>query len=470
MRQKTQNILSGLFRNDQTDNKVNKNVQHYRNLYKTFDEFLTENPEIERLVHNILKKLCELKPKSDRSRTPDYTTQNLFRAVIVMRMENLDYRGATIAIAESATLQNFCRLFDKETINHSLICQAAGRISPEIWHKMNTLFGRRMIDEKKVTSKTIRTDGTVVETNIHHPTDSSLCWDSYRTIDRLVEKARDLGFGWYLRAFRFHPKKIKQLNFRINRFAKSKDKKRKKLVRKYYRTIINRTGEAVAKAKEIVAALLAIGNEVATAIAMQLNEFLPWMERIVDVARRRFNGEKVPNSEKVFSLFERHTELIIKGKQSKPIEFGHLVRLAQTREKFILDYVVYELNPSEMTLLPEVIERHAELYKAYPENVATDKGYHPGKDAMKELVEKYKGKVKFLGVPARTNDFANEKMGRFQRFRAGIEGTISFLKRCFGLSRCVFKGFRGFCRFVGSAVFCHNMLTMARAKLAPPDG
>ena len=470
MRQKTQNFLPGFFQDDDETIKI---VQEYRNIFKAFHEYLTTKcPEIEQLAHNDLKGLCKPKAsrKSSRSRTPDFTTQNLFRAILVRILGNLTWRGTTIAIAESRTLQNFCRLFDKETINPYLICQAAIHLSPETWRNINTLFGYHMIDAGKITPETVRVDGTVVETNIHYPTDSSLCWDAYRTIVRFFQKVCELGFGPYLPDFRFHLKKIKSLNFMINRFAKSKDKKRQRMVRAWYRAIINRTGEAVGKAVAIVAALLKIGDEQMTALATQLNEFVPWMEQIVSVARRRWGGEKVPNEEKVFSLFEWHTELIKKGKQSKPIEFGHLVWLSQTREKFILFCEACEISPPENTLLPVAIERQEELYGEKPKNVAADKGFHPGKDELEDLLDDYEGEVEFLGVPSRTDDFGDEEMKHAQRFRAGIEGTISFLKRSFGLSRCVFKGFRGFCRFVGGAVFCHNLLTMVRADLAAADG
>jgi hypothetical protein len=207
MRRKSKNILPGFFQNEQTDDKALKNVRHYRDVYKTLDEYLVKYPEIEQLAHDALKSLC--KPGSSREREPDFTTQNLFRAVLVARMENLPWREATVAIAESVTLQKFCRLFKKESINHHLLCQAAGHCDPEMWANVNTFLAHRMVVEEKITPQTIRADCTVVETNIHWPTDSSLCWDVYRTIDRMTRKVRELGFGPYLPVFRLHPKKIK---------------------------------------------------------------------------------------------------------------------------------------------------------------------------------------------------------------------------------------------------------------------
>ena len=190
------------------------------------------------------------------------------------------------------------------------------------------------------------------------------------------------------------------------------------------------------------------------------------MQTIVSVARRRYNGEKIPNEEKVFSLFEPHTELIKKGKKDKPIEFGHLIFLTQTREKFITDCILYEKSPSETTMLPEVVERHEDQFGRKPLGIAMDKGCHPGKEKVEELKEDWEDEVECIGIPSRSNDFAEEAMGRYQRFRAGIEGSISFLKRCFGLTRVLFKGFKGFCRGVGAAIFCHNILVMARRDLA----
>ena len=468
MRQKTKGIFPELFSLDtetpKTEiEKANKNVQHHRDLYKTLDAHLTKYPEIEQRAHECLKGLC--KAETTRSRTPDFTTQNLFRAVLVMRMESLKLRETEIAIAERPTLQRFCRLDQKETISFQLIDMAHLALSPEAWQDINGFYATRMVKEEKITPDYVRSDGTVVETNIHWPTDSSLCYDCYRTVDRIVENARKAGLGLVLQAFRFHVKKIKSLDFRISQNCSAKSVRRKRRYKKDYDTIISRTEEVVRKAKEIVRILNAEGSETAFVFAAELAGYVPVMEKIVSVARRRFDGEKVPNEEKVFSLFEPHTELIMKGKKNKSVEFGHLIFLTQTREKFITDCILSERSPSETTMLPEVVERHEEQFGRKPSGVAMDKGCHPGKEEMEYLLDEYEDEVEFIGIPSRSNDFGDEEMCRYQRFRAGIEGSISFLKRCFGLVRILFKGFRGFCQGVGSAVFCHNLLTMVRREL-----
>ena len=469
MRQKTKNIFPEFFsletKSAKTENeKTNKDVRHYRDLYKTFDDYLKKYPEIEQLAHEELKRLC--KDDATRNRTPEFTTQNLFRAAIVMRMEQLSLRDTEVAIAESLTLQRFCRLHKKETVSFQLIDRALLAISPETWQSFNAAFAARMVAEKKIDPAYVRSDGTVVETNIHWPTDSSLCYDCYRTVNRIVENAREAGLSPVLKAFRFHVGKIKTLHFRINQNATVKSDDRKKRYKEDYDTIISRTEDVVCKAEEIIQRLNADGSDAAIVFAAELAGYLPIMRTIVSVARRRFKGEKVPNEEKVFSLFEPHTELIKKGKKDKPIEFGHLIFITQTREKFITDCILYEKSPSETTMLPEVVDRHEDQFGRKPLGIAMDKGCHPGKETMEDLRDDYEDEVEFIGIPSRSNDFADEEMGRYQRFRAGIEGSISFLKRCFGLTRVFFKGFKGFCRGVGSAIFCHNFLVMARRDLA----
>ena len=468
MRPKTKNIFPEFFSLETeptTENqKANKNVQHYRNLYKTIDDYLKHYPEIEQLAHADLQQLC--KTDSTRKRTPDFTTQNLFRAVIVQQMEQLPFRDTEVAIAESQTLQKFCRLDKKETISFQLIDQALLALKPETWQSLNQFFAARMVAEEKIDPDYVRSDGTVVETNIHWPTDSSLCYDCYRTVNRIVENARKAGLSPVLKGFRFHVGKIKKLNFRINQNAAAKSKDRKKRYKNDYDTIISRTEEVVQKAEEIVQRLNANGSDAAIVFAAQLDAYIPFMKTIVSVARRRFNGEKVPNEEKVFSLFEPHTELIKKGKKDKPIEFGHLIFITQTREKFITDCILYEKSPPETTMLPEVVDRHEDQFGRKPVGIAMDKGCYPGKEKVEELKEDWEDDVECIGIPSRSNDFADEEMGRYQRFRAGIEGSISFLKRCFGLTRVLFKGFKGFCRGVGAAIFCHNILVMARRDLA----
>jgi IS5 family transposase len=159
------------------------------------------------------------------------------------------------------------------------------------------------------------------------------------------------------------------------------------------------------------------------------------------------------------------TELLIRGKQNKPVEFGHMIEIKQVEGKFITDYEVFEKRPKESELLEPAVENHKKLFGYYPERVTSDKGYYESMEALKALEEK----VPIVAIAKKGNrtpeQIEREHDPHFmdaQRFRAGVEGTISFLKRVLGLFRCFNKGWEHFCATVGMTVFAHNLLNLAR--------
>ncbi len=454
MRLEAEAVLEFGLRDDQQQTKI---IRDYRQEYKAVDEILDRHPEILRLVHGDLAKLS--KGSSRRGRKADFTSENLLRAILVMQREGFDYREASIRIAESETLQNFCRLIKKRTIDFTLLNKAFSALRPETWEAINQMLGLGAVVDETVSIDHLRTDTTVTECNVHWPTDSSLLWDAYRVIARELSRARQidpLSVPW-----RFHVKKIKNMEFFIARYSKSTSKKRLRQVRRKMKTLIERVEEVLGKAEKFVAWAKRSASLELMAIGAVLADYLPVMRRVANVARRReFEGEKVPNQEKVFSIFEPHTELIMRGRRGRPIEFGHKVLLTQSKEKFITDYVVLEENRSDSDLLPLVLDRHEEKYGRRPESIAADKGFCPDADTYEELEEQ----VDFLGVPRRTRDFGDAMMAVWQQWRAGIEGTISCLKRAFRLARCCFRGFKNFASAVGSAVFCHNLTILAKTS------
>ena len=376
-----------------------------------------------------------------------------------MQREGLDYREASVRIAESETLQNFCRLLKKPTIDFTLLNKAFGALRAETWEMMNHILALGAVAEGAISTDHVRTDTTVTECNIHWPTDSSLLWDSYRVAAREMSYARELaphGVPW-----RFHPKKIKKLHLLVTRYARSRSKSRLRQVRQAMKTLIVRVEEMLEKTENFVAWAQRSTCLQVMCIGEQLAARLPVMRQAARAARRRaFDGEKVPNDEKVFSIFDPHTELIQRGRRGQPVEFGHKVLLTQSKEKFITDYVVLEKNLPDDELLPLVIERHEERYGKRPESVAADKGFCPDHETYEDLEEE----IDYLGVPRRTRDFGDNLMGIWQRWRAGIEGTISCLKRAFRMARCCFRGFKNFASAVGSAIFCHNLRIIAKTS------
>ena len=435
----------------------NKIVLGYRDEYKTISEILDGQPEILDMAHRDLEQLS--KTTSRRGRKAGFTSENLFRAILVMQREGFEYRETSVRIAESETLQNFCRLRSKQTIDFTLLNKAFSALQPETWEMMNHILGLRALSEETISIDHLRTDTTVTECNIHWPTDSSLLWDTYRVIAREMSRAR--GFDPLSCPWRFHVKKIKNMDFFISRYSNSTSKKRLRQVRQTMKMLIVRVEEVLEKAASFVACAKRSTCLDLTAIGEMLEERLPVMRQAAKAARRReFDGEKVPNIDKVFSIFETHTELIMRGRRSRPIEFGHKVLLTQSKEKFITDYVVLEKNRADKELLPLVLERHEDKYGSRPNSIAADKGFYPDANTYEELEEQ----VDYLGMPLRTRDFGDTMMAIWQQWRAGIEGTISCLKRAFRLARCCFRGFNNFASAIGSAVFCHNLRIIAKTS------
>ena len=177
------------------------------------------------------------------------------------------------------------------------------------------------------------------------------------------------------------------------------------------------------------------------------------------------DGGQVPNEQKLFSIFEPHTELLKRGKAAKPNEFGHMIQIQQVESKFITGYDVFENKPVEYELLKPALEGHKKLFGDYPEVVSADKGYYEDMTAIKEL-NKTIDVVAIAKKGKRTEKEEERELDPDftfgQRFRAGVEGSISYLKRMFGLFRCLNKGWEHYSSTVGAAIFTHNLLILTR--------
>jgi IS5 family transposase len=449
MRQKMEAVLCF----ESSDQGLPKIVREYRVRYRAISQVLDANRQILTAVH---KDLLKLSQGDATGQGADYTSENILRALIVQHCEGLAFRDAVIRIGSEPFLQDFLRMRKRAVMDFSFLDKCFLAIEPNTWRHVNELLGRYGVAQQAVSTNVIRTDTTVVESNIHYPTDASLLWDTWRVASRLLKRAREIAPASCLH--RFHNRKVKRLFLYVTRYMPSKSASRQRKVKAEFRTLIERTAWIVAIAGEFCGHATAQGNAALTAVALKLNAYLPSMETVVATAQRaQIAGETVPASQRVYSLFEEHTELIKRGRREKPVEFGHKVLLCQTAEKFITDYEVYEKQLPDCNLTESVIQRHEKLFGTRPEVLAADKGFCPAEAKFKELAEQ----VETLAIPRRMQDFIDKVLAHWQAFRAGIEGTISGLKRAFRLIRCFFQGFRSFSAAVGLGVFCHNLIVLA---------
>ena len=163
-------------------------------------------------------------------------------------------------------------------------------------------------------------------------------------------------------------------------------------------------------------------------------------------------------------MFEPHTELLIRGKAGKPVEFGHMVLLQQVENKFVSDYATFDKRPSDELLIDGIIARHEKMFGKKPTNLTGDKGFYKSREKLAEL-EKVIENVSIAKKGSRTLEELEREhdpiFRKLQRFRAGIEGTISYLKRCYKMFRCLYRSFRTYCSSIGCHIFAHNLVALS---------
>jgi IS5 family transposase len=441
---------------DFSESATLKVVIEYREKYEALSRLLDENPDLLMLAHRDWAKLLS---SSGKGRT-GFTSEQLLRALLVMFIEGDSYRDVVVRIDTSEFLRHFVRLGFKATMDFTFLSKAIGVLSAETVAAMNDVLCAYAVCEGKIRGEKHRLDTTVYEANIHYPTDSSLLWDSFRTLARLIHSVQkelpelDLHH-------RFHDRKVKKLHTFISRNAASKSKATQRDVQRRYRVLIGRVRWIQRVGQDVLARLDAAGHE-----CPDLAHYLPLVHQIVHQADQRvLHGVKLAADEKLYSLFEEHTELIQRGKAGKAIEFGHKILLAQTGEKFIHHYQVMAHRREDKDLLEPALEVHKERFGQYPDVVAADKGFYENRKQIATL----EGKIQTVSIGKKgrrtPQEQARERSEAFvegQRFRAGVEGSISVLKRAFHLGRCLFKGFKNYAASVGLGVLCHNLVLLIR--------
>lgn len=434
-----------------------KVVSEYRKKYHTISQRLDEQLQWVSLVH---RDLAQMLSQSSQGRKSGYTSEQILRCLIVQFIEQQSFRDVVVLIENSEFLRNFVRLGVDSMMDYSFLNKAYGVISAKTWEAINQAVAKYAAQQGRISPEKLRLDTTVYETNIHYPADSSLLWDSFRTLARLLRTIqREL--PQLALKHRFHQDKVKKLAYFIARHVASPKKSIRSKVKNTYRELIGRVRWIVGVARQTLSTLAQAGYE-----AQLLSHYLPLVDKIIDQADKRvFQGIMPAAEEKIYSLFEEHTELLQRGKAGKPIEFGHKILLAQTGEKFIHHYQVFPKRKEDQDLLEPTLKAHVKLFGVGPEVLAADKGFYQNMEQILTLEETIT--TVSIGKKGRRNqqEYQRESSEDFkdgQRFRAGVEGSISVLKRAFKLGKCLFKGFKNYAASVGCAVFCHNLVLLTR--------
>ena len=444
-----------------------KQQQHVLDpVLREISDFLDEHAETIEKVRSDLEKGLK-NPGTGRS---GLTPAQVLRSLVLMRIKNWDYRELRERIADGYSLRIFTEFYSQRVLLHDAFHRSFSRLTPATIKAVNDIVVQAAVDLALENGKKLRVDTTVVQTDIHHPTDNTLLWDVVRVITRCVAYlAAALEHG-FIKGFRNRTLAARRRMLEIQRMT---SRQRGTELTEKYRALIKITQEVVDSARAVLKQTKkARGKNIVTTLAIdnfreQIDHYCKLGDRVIDQARRRvLEGEQVPNAEKIYSIFEPHTDILIKrGKALTPVEFGHKVFIAESANGLITQYEVLDGNPSDEQHVKPSLERHNEGFGRAPELYGSDRGF------FSEENEKAckRGGVKVISMPQRGGKKTpkrevHEKSREFkngQRFRAGIEGRISVLFRGRGMKRCLAEGRERFEIWVGAAVLANNLLKIA---------
>jgi IS5 family transposase len=346
-------------------------------------------------------------------------------------------------------------------------------LGPEVVRQIHRRLVKLAVDNKVVQGRKMRVDTTVVETNIHYPTDSSLLGDGDRVLTRLMKKVTAIA-GAAGTKLRDSMRSGQRLVAQIARASRAKGEKGKEKIAPLYRQLLEITGRVVGQAQRF-SAEIASGVKGSSDFLEQaklrglkagIDDMVGTVKKVVYQAKARVFGGDTPVEGKILSVFETSTEVIRKGKASKPTEFGKMIKIQEAENRIAIDFQVYDHKPSDSDLLMASMETHRTVMGRTPDLVAADAGFY----SARNVTQAEEMGVKRVSVPNRSTksqvrrQFQKQRwFQKGQKWRTGCEGRTSLLKRRHGLRRSLYQQEAGMKRWVGLGVIADNLINIGRA-------
>jgi IS5 family transposase len=431
---------------------------------KAIADFLDQHGAI---VQRVRRDLVRGLKKPTTGRT-GLTAPQVLRSMILMRVKNWDYRELRERIADGYTLRHFTAFNSQRVPKHDAFNRAVNRLTPATLQVVNDAVIRVAINLGLEDGTKLRVDTTVVATDIHHPTDNTLLWDSVRVLTRLVRKLAAVlpaGVG----TFRNRSRSARRRMQEIQRMT-ARERHRRQV--RTYRALIRVTEHVVTEARAVVnrtarvRGLDPLTHVTVDALRGEIARYCELGDRVISQTRRRvLHGEQVPTGDKLYSIFETHTDLIKRGKLLTPVEFGHKVFLAESGRGLITQYRVLSGNPADQLHVKPSLDRHKAIFDLAPSLYSSDRGFFNEENLQTcRTAGVTLPCIPQSGGTRSPEREALEKSRAFkqgQRFRAGIEGRISVLFRGRGMKRALVEGSTHFELFVGAAVLANNLMVIA---------
>jgi transposase, IS5 family len=385
------------------------------------------------------------------------SAEKVLRAAIVKRMFGFSYELLPFHLADSNSLRGFSRIgIADKCFKRSGIAKNIKRISAATWEQINRILVAHGKQEEVEKGRQVRIDCTVVESNIHPPTDATLLFDCVRVLARILDFIGQRG----LRVpFTDHRRRAKRRMLAVQ-YAK-KDSQRTAA----YRDLLKVAGKTVGYANAAIPQVKRMAGIEAIGFCAELERYVDLARKVIEQTERRvLKDESVPAAEKIVSIFEPHTDIIVKDRRGT--HYGHKVCLCVGTSNLITDCVITEGNPADTELTLTMLDRQHEIYGRYPLKVALDGGFASKANlaAAKERQIKDVCFAKKRGLEVENMCRSQWVYNRLRRFRAGVESIISWIKRSLGFDRCTWKGQRSFGSYVWLSAVTANLITLARAK------
>ena len=411
---------------------------------------LDNNPEI---LHWVLQDLSDKVDPCNGS--PGLSAEQVVRCAVIKNWHGLSYPKLAFHVADSASFRAFCRLPLSWSPGKSCLQENISRIQASTWQRITRVLVGWAKAEGLEKGRKIRVDATAVESDIRHPLDSQLLYDSVRKVTALLGKLAE----HYPVLYHNHCRRAKR---RVTNIRNSRGENR----RQFYQDLVKVAGQTYGYGCQALDNIPESQESPCKGILQQLRHYLDLMGRVIDQTERRvLQGQKVPAAEKVVSIFEEHSDIIQTG--ARETVFGHKIFLTCGKTSLIVDCLVTQGNPADQAQMQLMLERQYQIYGRYPRQASFDGGFATQNNlrwAKKQGIQDV-AFAKKAGLKVTDMVRSSWVYKQLRRFRAGIEGCISMLKRVFGADRCTWKGWEHFQQYVHLSVLSFNLLVLARLRL-----
>jgi IS5 family transposase len=438
-------------------------------------DFEPELRELDRLLEDdvlfqrVKADLSRRRPHSLHRGRHSTPVEVILRLLVVKRLYRWSYEQTEHFVGDSLVLRQFCRLYWQRVPDDTTLLRWAQLLGPATLEQLNARVVELAGSLTVTRGRKLRVDSTVVATNIHHPTDSRLLGDGVRVLSRLLRRAKrmlgeqaGLGQQW----FRTRTRSVRRLAQQVHRLARRKGEAAAEEMKAIYARLIGIAQQSSRQAERVRAVLEKRADGTAQQLGQQFTRFLPLVDQAIAQATGRvLLGQSIPAAEKLLSLFEPHTQVIQRHKPGHAVEFGRKLWLDEVDGGLISRYAVLDQPGQDQPYLADSLASHQERFGHPPWLLAGDRGvYSAANERLAQEAGVQRVVLPATGKPS-TARRRQERTGWWRRgfrFRAGIEGRISVLRRGFELDRCRDHGEAGMGRWVGWGILTHNLAKIAQ--------